>query len=89
MGMWCIGSLSRRSQQGIGMDPLSTGAPGSRSCPAPGLVVHAGMCAFGESESPPSVYSISKPHPMFVDDPELPFERLSFEQGNDPLERGE
>ena len=23
---------------------------------------------------------------MFIDDPELPFERLSFEQGHDPLE---
>jgi hypothetical protein len=71
------------------MDPLPTGAPGSRSCPPPGLVVHAGTCAFGEPESAPSMYSISKkPHPMFIDDPELPFERLSFEQGHDPLERG-
>jgi hypothetical protein len=26
---------------------------------------------------------------MFIDDPELAFERLSFEQGHDPLERGE
>jgi hypothetical protein len=70
------------------MDPLSTGAPGSRSCPAPGLVVHAGTCAADVSEIAPSMYLISKPHSMFIDDPELPFERLSFEQGHDPLERG-
>jgi hypothetical protein len=68
--------------------PFSTGAPGSRPCHAPGLVLHAGTCAFGEPESAPSMYSISKPYPTFVDDPELPFERLGFEQGHDPLERG-
>jgi hypothetical protein len=70
------------------MDPLSAGAPGSQACSAPGLVVHAGTCAFGGPESAPSMYSISQPHSRFIDDPELPFERLSFEQGHDPLERG-
>jgi hypothetical protein len=57
--------------------------------PRQGLVVHAGTCAFGEPEIAPFMHSISKPHSMFIDDPELPFERLSFEQGHDPLERGE
>lgn len=34
--------------------PLSTGAPGSRACPASGLVVHAATCAFGDPEIEPA-----------------------------------
>jgi hypothetical protein len=70
------------------MGPLFHPARQGAGLATPGLVLHAGTCAFGEPESAPSMDSISKPHPMFVDDPELPFERLSFEQGHDPLERG-
>jgi hypothetical protein len=69
----------RRQRSARCLDPKPTpSSPGARSaCARPGASL-AKLFPRARASTPLG-YSISKPHSMFLDDPELPFERLNFE----------